>query len=733
MLGKNKLILVSNRLPIRVVVNEEGVDVKPSTGGLATGLTAIHRRIHSVWIGWPGVSIEDIDSEGKKKIEKVLTSENLYPVFLTKQDVENYYYGFCNRVLWPLFHYFPERVHYEPRYWDAYVHVNKVFAEAVLHVYKPGDIIWIHDYHLMLLPEILRRELGDEVPIGFFLHTPFPAVELFRMLPWRKEILLGLLGADVIGFHTYEYVRHFLSTLRVLLGLEHVLGKLHVNGRIVVVDAFPMGIDWESLLKTLTSPEVEKRYRNIMEKFKGLKVVFSLDRLDYTKGIVQRLEAYERFLEKYPEYRGKVVFILLVSPSRTGIEGYATLKKQIEELVGKINGRYASIEWRPIIYMYRFIPLEDLLALYRVADVALITPFRDGMNLVSKEFVISKIDGDGVLVLSEGAGASTELVEAIIVNPNDREEVADAIKRALEMPKIERVERIRSMQLRIKRYDIFRWVNDFLSSLNRVKEEQTKFRTRILTKEAENELVNNYARGKNRLILLDYDGTLTPIVSRPELAKPDKEVLELLKSLAKVPGNEVVIVSGRDRKILDEWFSSLDIGLVAEHGAWIKERGGIWKPIEPLKSEWKEEIKRVFELYVDRTPGSFIEEKEFSIAWHYRKVEVELGEIRAKELKEVLMNLVATYNLEVIEGDKVLEVRQRGINKGRAVLNWMNKKNWDFILAIGDDKTDEDMFAALPEYAYTIRVGLVYSRAKFNVSSVYSVRRLLKRLIESTR
>jgi len=716
---------------VKVIKENGNIVIKPSVGGLATGLSAVHSKMNSIWIGWPGVSLEEISWSDKRRIEEILAVRNLYPVFLTKQDMENYYYGFCNRIIWPLFHYFPEKVHYEAKYWETYVHVNKIFAEAVIHIYRPGDIIWIHDYHLMLLPEMLRKELGDEVPIGFFLHIPFPSSEVFRLLPWRKEILYGVLGADLIGFHTYDYVRHFLSSIRRLLGFEHILGKVSVNGRMVKVDAFPMGIDYEHFLKILNSSKVEEKSKSIEKIFKGLRIILSVDRLDYSKGIIQRLKAYRLFLEKYPEYTGKVILMLIVSPSRVGIEEYAELKRQIDEIVGEINGKFSTLGWSPITYIYRFISLEELLALYRIAEVALITPLRDGMNLISKEYIASKIDSTGVLILSEGAGASSELVEAIIVNPNNIEEVANAIKTALEMPKDERIRRLRSMQSRIKRYDIHRWIRDFLESLYEVKKEQKRLKARVLTEDIKNKLINEYINSKSALILLDYDGTLTALVERPDLAVPDSEIIEILKKLTEIPGNEVVIVSGRDRKTLDEWFSKLSLNLVAEHGAWIKEKEGSWKMIEVLKSDWKKEIRKILELYVDRTPGSFIEEKEFSLAWHYRKASAELSEVRVKELKEILMNLIASYNLEVIEGDKVIEVRNAGVSKGRAILNWLRKKKWDFILAIGDDWTDEEMFSTLPKSAYTIKVGIVPSRAKYNIPSYIDVRKLLRSLIEA--
>jgi len=683
-----------------------------------------------LWIGWPGIALEKIKEEEQEKINKKLIADNCFPVFLSQKDIEDYYYGFCNKTIWPLFHYFPLYAVYNKNFWDAYKRVNEAFCETVIKVVKPGDIIWVHDYHLMLLPKLIRERLPDAT-IGFFLHIPFPSLEIFRLLPWRKDILEGLMGADLIGFHTYDYVRHFLDSVRSILGYESAFGQITAGNRVVRVDAFPMGINYEQFANTVNNSEVQKEISKIRKWVGKRKIILSIDRLDYTKGILQRLEAYDIFLEKNPEYKEKVTLILVVVPSRTGIEHYIMLKKRVDQLVGKINGKHGTIGWTPVWYLYRLLPFNTLVALYHIADVALVTPLRDGMNLIAKEFVATKVEGKGVLILSETAGAAKELGEAIIINPNNKEEIVQALKEALTMSDEEQIERIRVMQKRLQRYDVLRWISDFMDRLSHVKKLQQELCARRLTHDVKKRLISDYSKSKRRLILLDYDGTLVPFAEKPEKAKPDDELLRLLKALIDEPRNEVVIISGRDRRILEKWFNNLNVGLVAEHGVWIKEKGRDWTTIEPLRNDWKEEIRPILELYVDRTPGSFIEEKEFSLVWHYRKADPELGSVRARELRNALLHLTANLNLEVLEGSKVIEIKNAGINKGRAALHWISKEKWNFILAIGDDWTDEDVFAVLPQSAYSIRVGLTPSQAKFNLDSVIDVRLLLKELVSS--
>ncbi len=727
MSGTGRLILVSNRLPVTVVRKKGRLKLQQSTGGLATALASIHRVFGGLWVGWPGITSDRVAEREWRCVEEELRRDSLIPVLISESLLEGYYNGFANRTLWPLFHYFPQYVVFDESFWDAYVRVNELFRDVVLSIARPTDIIWVHDYHLMLLPKLIREEIPDAT-IGFFLHIPFPSFELFRTLPWRRELLEGLLGADLIGFHNYDYMRHFISSVKRGLSINVILNTINYRGRLVRVDAYPLGIDYERFKRAVQDPRVRRRAARVRRRLDRVKIIFSIDRLDYTKGIPQRLEAYDRFLEKYPEFRGKVVYVLAVSPSRTRVKHYAELKRRIDELVGMINGKYGEVGWNPIYYLYRFISMEELLSYYVAADVAFILPLRDGMNLVSKEFIASKADGRGVLVLSETAGAASELVEALITNPNSREEVADALRRALTMKPKEQERRMRMLQERVRRYNLMRWANDFLEGLAEAKKEQIRLRMNILRRDMLEEMIRKYREVSYRVFFLDYDGTLVPFAPRPEEAGPDKYVIELLQNLAD-EGNEVVLVSGRDRVTLENWFGNLPIGLVAEHGALIRFRGGEWVETVPHDTSWKDAIRPVLEYYVDRTPGSFIEEKEYSIVWHYRNVDPELAELRANELKDTLSSLIQGSKLAVLQGSKVIEIRHAEINKGVAVRRWLEMRDWDFIFAAGDDWTDEDMFAALPPDAYSVKVGIAATKARFNVPTHEDVRRVLNALL----
>jgi trehalose 6-phosphate synthase/phosphatase len=722
----NRLLIVSNRLPITVVNKDGELDMGPSAGGLATGLGSVYRKCDSLWIGWCGSAREALDGK-EQHIKARLEKEKCYPVFLSQNDIDNYYHGFSSKTIWPLFHYFPLYTVYNPDFWDAYKRVNLKFSDEVLKVARDDDIVWIHDYQLMLLPRLIRDQMPDAT-IGFFMHIPFVSSEVFRLLPWRKEILEGLLGADLVGFHTYDYVRHFVESTRRVLGYEYSFGHIPVGDRIVRVDAFPMGIDYNRYSTADKVPAVMADVKRIRRRVGDRRVILSIDRLDYTKGIPQRLEVFDLFLERYPEYKDKVTLILVAVPSRTVVKRYGMLKKRVDELVGKINGKYGSIGWMPVWYLYRSVPFEKLMALYEVADVALVTPLRDGMNLVAKEFVASKADGKGVLILSEMAGAAKELGEAIIVNPNNMNEIAEALREALTMPDGEQIERNRVMQKRLARYSIGGWVGDFMDRLETAKQVQKDRSVSTLTDKVRDQLSRDYNSSASRLILLDYDGTLVPFSGKPADAQPDEDILSLIRGLVEEPRNEVVIVSGRDRKTLDRWLGRLGTGLVAEHGVWIKEKGGRWFMIEKLRGDWKDQVRPLLELYTDRTPGTFVEEKGFSLSWHYRKADPGLASIRVRELKDDLANLAGNLRIGVLEGSKVVEIKDFRVNKGLAISKWMAARDWDFVLAIGDDWTDEDMFAALPESAYSVRVGPSPTRARYSLDSYNDVRILLSEL-----
>jgi trehalose 6-phosphate synthase/phosphatase len=722
-----KIILISNRLPVNISKKKNSFDAKPSIGGLATGLKSVYEKRNSIWLGWSGLTAEEVTAEQKSQIaDNVCKNYKCIPLFLPQADMQLYYFGFSNNTIWPLFHYFTDQTDFNHETWHAYKKVNRLFFKGAKDLIKPGDDIWIHDYQLMLLPRMIKDRFPDN-RVGFFLHIPFPSFEVFRLLPWRDEILQGLLGADLIGFHTYDYVRHFLSSVRRLLGLEHNLGSITLKNRIIKSDVFPMGVDYKKYAEAYTKKVVKSEIEEMQKKVGQRRVILSIDRLDYTKGIPQRLKAFDAFLNTYPNYKEKISLLLIVAPSRTKVSLYKKLKREVDELVSNINSKHATMGWMPIWYFFRSFPFNKLIALYKMADILMVTPLRDGMNLIAKEYLASKSDNKGVLIISETAGAARELGEALIVNANNIEQIAAAIKAALELPVEDIVERNIIMKQRLQRYDIEYWSKDFLDKLEQTQEQQEQLKAKRLNPFLVKSILKKYKKAQRRLLLLDYDGTLRSFEVTPKKAVPDKELLVLLSSLAKNESNELVIVSGRDKATLDAWFREVPGGLVAGHGIWFKEHGADWQLQEVLDNSWKEVIRPLLEIFTDRTPGSMVEEKTHSLAWHYRKSEPELAAIRVSELKDALLNLTDNYNLGFMNGHKVIEIKDMNINKGVAVSRWMMKQDWDFVFAAGDDNTDEDMFAILPETAVTIRVGYDISNAHYMADSVDEIRELLVR------
>ncbi len=726
-----RIVIASNRLPVSVTSKNGNLQITPSVGGLTTALSSFHSKKASLWVGWPGIN--PTSSQHKKELEETLQNNfNCLPVYLSDSDLRKYYYGFSNRTLWPLFHYFSSYCTFDASEWETYQKVNQLFCRKLVETLHPDDMVWIHDYHLLLLPEMLR-EIMPDATIGFFLHIPFPSMEIFRYLPWREEILQGMLGADLIGFHTYDYTRHFFSSALRLLGKEQTYGKINAGSRMVTVETFPMGIDAEKFTRAVTSPAVKKEKIRIQESVNTEKIILSVDRLDFTKGIPEHLKAFERFLEKYPEWQERITYVLLCVPSRTKVQEYQQLKSDIDELVGKINGRFNVPGWLPVLYMYRSLPFEELSAFYSTADLALVTPLRDGMNLVAKEYLACQDQvGKGVLVLSETAGAAAELSEAVIVNPRNIEMMAEAIAFGLSVPDDEKRERIGLMAQRIKKYNIFRWTDDFIHHLGRNMEDRIQNQQRFLMGKYQNEIHECYKLAGKRLLLLDFDGTLVTLKKRPEQVRPDSELIKILGKLKADPKNTIVIISGRDRNYLADWLGDTGVEMVAEHGAWIyKSTHGDWYLSEPgTTNQWKESLYPVLEQFSERTPGSFIEEKTYALAWHYRNTDPEIGDIRANELVDTLRTLLSGTHLQVLLGNKVVEIKPSGVDKGKASLKWLESSEpWDFILAVGDDWTDEDIFAVLPEKAWSIKVGFIpFTKADYFLKSSNDVRSLLKSL-----
>lgn len=736
----SRLIFVSNRLPVSISKKKNDISVEPSVGGLATGMKTFYKTHDSLWFGWPGINQSKISSAERKIIDEKLLKEKCKPVYLSKHDLNQYYYGFSNKTLWPLFHYFNQFTEYREDMWKSYKKVNEFFAKELLKEIREDDIVWVHDYHLFLLPQLIRKKF-PKISIGFFLHIPFPSYEVFRLLPWRNELLKGVLGADLIGFHTYDYQRHFMSSVRRLLGYDEHFNQIHVDHREVVVDAFPMGIDYDrfhnmaiEVLKKSSQRKssIKRLIDETQEKSEYNKLILSMDRLDYSKGIPARLEAFERFLERNKNYHERVSMILLAVPSRTNVDSYRELKRTVDEMVGRINGDFGTINWTPIRYFYRSLPFEQIVELYVHSDIALVTPIRDGMNLIAKEYLASKTEGDGVLILSEMAGSVKELGEALIVNPNDTNNIVDSIEEALKLTPAQQKERNKNMLERLRRYDVVKWATDFMDKLKENKQKQLQLENKRLDPEMVEKIIDNYQTSSKRMLLLDYDGTMIPYKKDYSKAGPDRELKKILEPLSEDPKNCTVVISGRDKETISKWFTDFRICSIAEHGVWIRDKSMEWEMIEPLRNEWKEDIRPLFQHFVDRTPGSFIEEKNYSLVWHFRKTDPGLGTIRSRELKDELISLTTNLNLEILEGSKVIEVKSLGINKGRAVRKKLPDENWDFILAIGNDWTDEYLYEVLPSSAYTINVGFRNTHARYCIESVKDVRDLLRKIVSVT-
>ncbi|KVV16244.1 bifunctional alpha,alpha-trehalose-phosphate synthase (UDP-forming)/trehalose-phosphatase [Flavobacterium sp. TMP13] len=735
----NKTIIVSNRLPVDLKYENSTLVAKGSTGGLATGMKSVHKDGNGIWIGWSGLIEQQINSSKAKEVDAILWQEKCVRVPLTQNDIDNYYYGFSNSALWPLFHYFQSFTEFEIEHWNAYKEVNEKFAAVILEQAKDGDTVWVHDYQLLLLPQLLRKA-NKNITIGFFLHIPYPSYELFKTCPWRDDLLEGMLGADLIGFHTYDYVRHFISSVGRLTNYEVHFSEIHYQNRIIKVDCFPMGIDYTKY-NTAALARINQKEDSKTELMKSLdvhndshsdsKLILSIDRMDYTKGIANRIKSFEYFLTKYPQYVGKVRLVMLAVPSRENVPQYQRLKREIDELVGRINGEHSLLNWTPIWYFYRALPFDDLIDLYVSSDVAMVTPIRDGMNLVAKEYVATRTQGSGVLILSEMAGAAQEMHEALIVNPNNFEQIADSLKNALEMPAIEQRDRIQALQKRISRYNVELWASEFLKSLQLAKSFIPVQVAEKLSEQVLDSIHQNFKSAKKKIFLLDYDGTLAGFKNNPIDAYPDDELLILLDSIAKLENTEIAIVSGRDRTTLMEWFGDRAYTLITDHGAWLRKKGENWICQDHFKTEWKANVRPIFETFVDRTPGAFIEEKEFSIAWHYRKADAEMADLRKMEFKHVLKGLLSNDFLSVLEGNKVLEVKNSNINKGRASLQLLQDENYDFVFAIGDDWTDEFMFNDLPQSTFTVKVGNVNTAAKYYIEDISEVRPLLHAIIRT--
>lgn len=722
-----KIIIVSNRLPYQITKQKGEWHAQKSSGGLVSAISALSSSYEITWIG-----AADFKEEAWLEFtnSNSQTEFNLEPLFLEKKIEKLYYNVFSNALIWPLFHYFPSYAEYDENSFKAYRYVNRLFANKVKEIAAPSDIIWIHDYHLMLVPGFLKNNF-ESLSSAFFLHIPFPSYELIKLIPedWRKEIIQSLVCSSVIGFQTSEHASHFKNSVSFFLGQECINNQISIQGHISVVRHYPISIDYEKFFQASKSQEVKLYRERIRKQYEGIKIIFSLDRLDYTKGLINRLEAFEDLLHKESGWLEKVILIINVIPSRETLSKYAERKKLIEENISRINGLYGNIHWQPIIYQYQHLGLNKLVACYAACDVMLVTPLRDGMNLVAKEFIASRVDQTGSLILSEFAGASEELGNAILVNPNDLVSLRKALRKALEAPEHIQKENIKAQQTHLKSHDVHYWARTFLEDVDLARQRSVWIRPNFMTHYDHNDIFEAYEKSEKRLILLDYDGTLIPFHNRPEDAMPTAELQKLIHKLSRDKKNTITLISGRDALTLETWFRESPVSLVAEHGVLSRDYQSEWRSAELLSTSWKEDVRQIMEKYVKSIPGTFVEEKKYGLAWHYRPVqEINEEAIRLAFSKDLLL-LNNREEFEVMHGNKVIEVKSSHSGKGRFVQRYLKEKQFDFILAIGDDVTDEDMFTVLRGVSdFTIKVGLGSTAARYNIVGVKSVLSLLEDL-----
>jgi trehalose 6-phosphate synthase/phosphatase len=719
------LINISNRLPVTVGEDK----ITKSSGGLVAALEGVPKTEFDLkWIGWPGGAIED--PARQEEVERILRDEHgCLPVFLSEEEVAGHYGGFSNSSIWPLLHYMTNFMRYDPAWWEHYRNVNQRFADKVLAMASPGDLVWVHDYQLMLLPQMLHERMPD-LRIGFFLHTPFPSFETFRCHPKRRELVAGMLGANLIGFHTFGYMRHFRSTVLRLLGLESEITRIRSeDGHVSAMGVFPIGINSRKFEETLNTPECRQRCEHFRTANAGKRVVLSVERMDYTKGILHRLDAIEHFLSDLSEAeRDGIKFIFVSVPSREDVEEYQELREETEARVGRINGEYATLSSSPIRFIHGSVEFSDLCALYATADVGMVTPLMDGMNLVAKEYIACQQDDPGVLILSEFAGAAEELSNARLVNPYDARTVAQTLAEALELPLEERRACNEPMRARVMKYDAQHWAQTFIQHLSDTETAQQT--TSGDPRPALEQLRGTIGRGERVGLFLDYDGTLRELEREPRAARPTEEIRDLLASLVQRENVDVYIVSGRSHQDLELFFPEPQFACVAEHGAAIRRPGhSEWEQWDrDITYGWKDEIRELLRLYEQSTPGSWVEEKRTSLVWHFRKTDPEFGAWKANQLTHELGTMMANEPVKIRQGRKIVEVVSSEVSKGIAIRRLLHEQAYGAALCAGDDSTDESMFEIDTPNLVSIKIGPEPSHARYRVRDPAAFRKFLRDL-----
>jgi len=702
--GKN-LIVVTNREPYIHKKTGLSIRVKKQTGGLTSALDDVLKVTGGTWVAWgsDGEDRDVVDNKNRVHVPPENPSYILRRVWLSPFEIDNYYNGYSNQVLWPLCHITLDRVYFRKRFWDGYKKANRAFANAILEEADNDSIVWVHHYHLCLVPRILRDE-SPELTISHFWHITWPNWSVLRVCPQAKEILEGLLGNDMIGFQIPLFVKNFKDCIRECLDadIDYQRPAVTYKGHTTVLKAYPISIDYDKFNDMASSDRTVKFMKSLKEKYRLQQgyIGIGVDRLEYTKALIKRLQAIDLFFDRYERFRRKFTFIQIAVPTRMR-EPYISYKKAVEELVSKINKKYSIGDWKPIIYINTKVEHKDLVAYYRMADVAIISSVYDGMNLVAKEYIASKTDEKGVLILSQFAGASEELEGSILVNPYDIEEFSECIYRSLKMPDKEKVSRMASLRRQVSENNIHKWIMDILIEMSAIAAVKSKKCRYIFDNMSE---IKKTAFHENIFLFLDYDGTLAPIVGTPDKAVISDEMRSLMIKLKDII--PVAVISGRALKDVKAMVGIEDIIYAGNHGA------EIWDGKKTIISQGSEGTRRLLEEVLEKLKketsyikGVLIEDKGITASLHFRNVNVrQVGDIfgiidkTAKEYED---------NFRFIIGKKVFEIRPVNIwNKGDAV-SWIIENMGDrrFPVYIGDDATDEDAYGVLKNKGLSISIG----------------------------
>jgi trehalose 6-phosphate synthase/phosphatase len=721
----SRWIIVSNRLPFSI--DQKTQRLQQSSGGLVTAINGIQTKEHIHWIGSLAPGIKKNHILNYKNKEGVSFS---YPK-ISQELYESYYNGFCNDVLWPILHYETEIIKFSHQHYLDYIKVNKLFAEHIAKTAKKDDVIWINDFHLFMVPKFLKK-LKPNLKIGFFLHVPFPSSEVYRELPCRKELLEALLYSDLIGFHDFSYLRHFASSVYNILGYESSLLDIKTPFNTAKLGVYPVSINSQDFIKKSKSLKTQKTIKEYGFDKNKKRIILGVDRLDYTKGIPHKLKAFKKYLENNPQMVGKVQLIQIAVPSRTEVPEYINLRHEVERLVSEINGKFSKLNYVPVKYIFDSVSIYELMALYKSSDVLFITSKRDGMNLVCLEYIVTQDPKKpGVVLLSEFAGASSTLSHATIINPMNIDETAQKLEDALNMPIKQKINNHQIMFHYLLEYTATVWAKSFITHLN---DQESSLQSGVKNLQNKKHLVDlrKQFKAKKHVLLLDFDGTLAPIIDTPSEVKLSSKNYNLMKKL--ITKNEVVIVTGRDKKFIQKQVKGLDVYIACEHGASFYDyKTKKWRSLAAsTRKPWMKEALAIMSQYQKRTPSSFIEKKDHAICWHYRKSPNDFAEFQARKL---VIDLETTFSHEPVsvnQGKKIVETKALEANKGYFT-EWFLSRYIDDdhdIIAIGDDRTDEDMFRALENIGTSIKVGAPKNTyAKYFIEDQKDVTQIIQDLI----